>query len=120
MTLSQNRFILCNLPIAVNFPKCEKALYLFCKIKKASYGSFCEDKWFLDSGISTYFTLFESDFVDMTLDNYSQVKTTNSEVLLFIVASGAVLIKHEIFDPEKETTKVAMLKLWLVYYVSDI
>ena len=56
----------------------------------------------------------------MTLDNYSQVKTTNSKVLLFMVASGTVLTKHEIFDPEKETTKVAMSKLWLVYCVSDI
>ena len=79
--------------------------------KKVPYDSFYEDKWFLDSGISTYFTLFESDFVDITLDNYSQVKTTNSKALLFINASGTILIKHEIFDPEKETTKAAISKL---------
>jgi len=95
----------------MNLPKCEKTLCFFCKIKKASYGSFYKDKWFLNSGISIYFTLFESDFVNMTLDNYSQVKTLNSKVLLFIVAFGAVLIKHEIFDSEKGTTKVTMSKL---------
>ena len=56
----------------------------------------------------------------MTLDNYSQVETTNSKTLLFIVASGTVLIEHEIFNPEKETAKVAILKLWLVYYISSM
>jgi len=38
--------------------------------KKVSYSSFYKDKLFLDSGIFTYFTLFESDFVNITLDNY--------------------------------------------------
>ena len=65
----------------------------------------------MDSGIPTYFTLFEFDFVDMILDNYSQVETTNSKVLLFIIAFNTVLIEYEIFDPEKEATKIAMLKL---------
>ena len=111
ITLSQNRFVLSDLFIAVNFSKCEKALCFLCKSKKAPYGSFYKDKWFLNSGISTYFTLFESDFVDITLDNYSQVKTANPKALLFMVASSTVLIKHEIFDPEKGTTKVAMSKL---------
>jgi len=41
-------------------------------------------------------------------------------VLLFIVASGTVLTEYEIFDPEKEITKVVMSKLQLVYYVSDM
>ena len=38
--------------------------------------------------ISTHFTLFKSNFIDITLGNYSQVKTTNLKVLLFIVASS--------------------------------
>jgi len=66
-----------------------------CKGKKVPYGSFYEGEWFLDSSASAYFTLFESDFVDMTLGNYGQVETTNSEVSLFIVASNTVLIEHE-------------------------
>ena len=37
-----------------------------------------------------------------------------------MVAFGTVLIEHEIFDSEKETTKVAVLKLQLVYYVSSM
>jgi len=96
MALSQNRFVLSNSPIAMNLPKYEKILCFFCKIKKTSYDSFYKDK------------------------NYSQIKTINSKVLLFIVVSNAVLIKYEIFDPEKGTTKVAMLKLWLVCYISNI
>ena len=75
------------------------------------HSSFYEGKWFLDSSISIYFTLFESNFVDMTSDNYSQVKTVNSKVLLFIVASSIIQIEHDIFNPEKKTTKVAMSKL---------
>ena len=55
--------------------------------------------------------LLESNFVDIISDNYSQVKTANSKAPLFIVASGTVLIEHEIFNPEKETTKVAISKL---------
>jgi len=69
---------------------------------------------------NTYFTLFESNFVDVALDNYDQVETANLKALLFMVASNTILIEHEIFDPEKETTKIAVLKLWLVYYVSSI
>jgi len=74
----------------------------------------------LNSSVSIYFTLFESDFVDMTSGNYSWVKTVNSKVLLFIVASGIVIIEHEIFDTKKKTTKVAILKLWPVCYVTSI
>jgi len=44
MTLDQNRFVLSDLSIAVNFSKCERALCFLCKSKKASYGSFYEDK----------------------------------------------------------------------------
>jgi len=62
----------------------------------------------LNSGTSAHFITFESDFVDMTLDNYSQVETANSKAPLFMVASGTILIKHEIFDPEKGITKVSV------------
>ena len=65
----------------------------------------------LDSNTSTHFTLFESDFVNITLGNYSQVETTNLKAPLFIVASSTVVIEHKIFDLQKGTTKVAMLKL---------
>jgi len=71
----------------------------------------------LDSSIPVHFTLFESDFVNITLDNYGWVKTTNSKALLFIVASGTILIEHEIFDSEKVTTKAVMSKLWPVYCI---
>jgi len=77
MASSQNGFVLSNLPITVNLSKCEKILCSLCKGKKAPHGSFYEGKWFLDSGASTYFTPFESDFVNITLDNYSQVETAN-------------------------------------------
>ena len=65
----------------------------------------------MDSGISAHFTPFESNFVDVTLGNYGWVETTNSKTSLFIVTSSTVLIEHEIFDPTKETTKVAVSKL---------
>ena len=61
MASNQNKFVLPNLPIIVNLSKC----------KKASHGNFYEDEWFLDSGASTHFTLFEFDFVNMILGNYS-------------------------------------------------
>ena len=47
----------------------------------------------------------------MTSGNYSWVKTAISKTPLFIVASSTVLIKYDIFDPEKETIKVAVSKL---------
>ena len=94
MAPSQNRFVLPNLPIAVNLSKYEKTL--------------------------CFFTLFESDFVNMTLGDYSWVKIANSKTLLFIVASGIILIEHKILDSKKETTKVAILKIWPVYYISSI
>ena len=37
-----------------------------------------------------------------------------------MAAFNTALIEHEIFDPRKETTKAAILKLWLVYCVSGI
>jgi len=117
---SQNRFVLPDLSIAMNLSKYERGLYSLCKGKKTSHSSFYEGEWFLDFDASTHFTPFKSNFVNMTLDNYSQVETTNSKTLLFIVASGTVLIEYEIFNPEKETAKVAILKLWLVYYISSM
>ena len=69
MASSKNRFILPNLSIAVNL-KCEKVLCSLCKGKKVPHGKFYEDEWFLDSSASTHFTLFKSDFVNMTLGNY--------------------------------------------------
>ena len=56
----------------------------------------------------------------MTSDNYSWVETTNLKVLLFVVTSSTVLTEYEIFDSEKEITKVAMSKLQPVYYVSGV
>jgi len=46
-------------------------LCFLCKSKKVSYGSFYKDEWFLDSSDSVHFTLFESDFVNITLGNYN-------------------------------------------------
>ena len=37
-----------------------------------------------------------------------------------MVASNTVLIEHEIFNSEKGTTKVAVSKLWPVYYISSM
>jgi len=54
-------------------------------------------EWFLDSGTSAYFILFESDFVNMTLSNYGQVETTKSKAPLFMVISGTILIEYKIF-----------------------
>ena len=47
------------------------ALSFYVRVKKAPHGSFYEDEWFLNFGDSAYFTLFEFDFVNITLDNYS-------------------------------------------------
>ena len=95
----------------MNLSKCKKALCFLCKSEKVSYSSFYKDKWFLDLDISTYFTPFKSDFIDMTPGNYSWVKTTNLKIPLFIVVFGTILIEHEIFNPEKGITKVAMSKI---------
>ena len=65
--------------MTMNLSKYEKVLYFLCKGKKAPHSSFYEDKQFLDSSISAYFTLFESDFVNIALGNYSQIKTENSK-----------------------------------------
>ena len=98
------------MPITVNLSKCKKALH----------SSFYEDEKFLDFSVSAHFTLFESDFINMILDNYNQIETANSKALIFMVASGTILIEHIIFDFEKGTTKVAMSKLWPVYCVSSM
>ena len=74
----------------------------------------------MSSGTFIYFTLFESNFVDITSDNYGWVETANLKVLLFMVAFGIILIEHEIFNSKKETTKVTILKLWPVYCISSI
>ena len=87
----------------------EKALCFLYKSKKAPYCSFYKDKWFLNSGTFTYFTLFESGFVNVTLDGW--VKTANLKTSLFIITSSIVLIKYKIFNSEKETTKVVVSKL---------
>ena len=117
---SQNRFVLSNSFITINLSKYKKVLCFLCKSKKVSHSSFYENEQFLNSDASTYFTLFKSNFVNITLGNYGQVKTANLKVLLFIVTSGTILIEHEIFDPKKGTTKVTVLKLQLVYYVSSM
>ena len=44
MASSQNRFVLPDLPIAVNLSKCEKVLYSLYKGKKVPYGSFYKDE----------------------------------------------------------------------------
>ena len=75
------------------------------------HGSFYKDKWFLDSDISVHFTPFEFDFINMTPGNYGWIKTAKLKASLFIVISGTVMIEHEIFDPEKEITKVTVSKL---------
>jgi len=70
VALSQNRFVLSNSLITMIFFKYKKALCSLYKGKKAPYDSFYEDEWFLDFDASTHFTPFESDFANMTLDNY--------------------------------------------------
>ena len=104
----------------MNLSKCEKALCFLCKGKKVSHSSFYEDEQFLDFGAFAHFTLFESNFVDMTPGNYDQVEIANLKALLFIVASGTVLIEYKIFGPEKETTKVTISKIQPVYYISSM
>ena len=74
----------------------------------------------LDLNISIYFTLFEFDFVNITLGNYGQVETAELKVPWFMVTSGTILIEHKICDPKKGTTKVVISKPWLVYYISSM
>jgi len=81
----------------------------FRRVVATTYDSFYEDKYFLDSSAFVYFTLFESNFVSITPDNYSQVETANSKVLLFMIVSSTVLIEHKIFNSEKVTTKVCQV-----------
>ena len=70
MASSQNRFVLPDSSIVVNLSKYEKALCSLYKGKKVPHSSFYEDEWFLNFGTSAHFTLFESDFVNITLGNY--------------------------------------------------
>jgi len=77
IALSQNKFVLSDSSITINLSKCEKTLCFLCKSKKVPYSSFYKDEWFLYSSASVHFTLFNSDFVNITLDNYSQVETIN-------------------------------------------
>ena len=56
----------------------------------------------------------------MTLGNYSWVETTNLKALLFVIVSSTVLIGYKILHLEKETIKVTISKLWLVYYIPSI
>jgi len=53
----------------------------------------------------------------MTQGNYGCVEIANSKVSLFMVAIGTVLIEHEIIDPKNRITRIAISKLWPVYYV---
>ena len=70
MASSQNRFVLPNSSIVVNLSKYEKALCSLYKGKKVPHSSFYKDEWFLNFGTSAHLTLFESDFVNITLGNY--------------------------------------------------
>jgi len=107
-------------PIAENLQRYDRALCTTCKGKEAPYGCSYNNEWFLDSGASAHFTPFESDFVSITQGNYSRVETANSKAPLFMVAAGTVLIEHEIIDPKDRTTRIAISKLWPVYYVPGI
>jgi len=76
-----------------------------------SHGSFYINEWLLNLGTSTYFTLFESDLINMALGNYCWVKTANLKVSLFMIVPSTVLIQHKIFDSKKGTTKVFISKI---------
>ena len=117
MAQCNNKFVLPVLPIAENLQRCDRALCTTCKGKEVPYGCSYNDEWFLDSGVSAYFTPFESDFVSMTQGNYGRIETANSKAPLFMVAIGTVLIEHEIIDPKNRTTRTAISKLWPVYCV---
>jgi len=97
-----------------------KRYYIFCiKVKKYLIAAFMKIKKFLDSNTSAHFTLFEFNFINITLDNYGQVEITNLKVLLFMVTFSTILIEYKIFDSEKGITKVTVSKLWLVYNKSS-
>jgi len=66
MARYDNKFVLSALPIAENLQRCDRALCTIYKGKEVPYGCSYNDKWFLDSGASAYFTSFESDFVSIT------------------------------------------------------
>ena len=111
MAWCNNQFVLPASPIAENLQRCNRALCTTYKGKKAPYGHFYNDEWFLNSGASVHFTPFESDFVSMTQGNYGHIETANSKVPLFMVAIETVLIKHEIIDPKDRITRTAISKL---------
>ena len=91
---SLNKFILLNLSIAVNLFICKKLLCSLSKDKNVSHGSFYKDEWFLDSGTSTYLTLFEFDFIDINPDNYGWVETVNLKVLLLLLVLSWLNMKY--------------------------
>jgi len=64
------KFVLSDLSILINLSKYKKVICFLCKSKKVSYSSFYEDELFLDFDIFIYFTLFESDLVNIILSNY--------------------------------------------------
>ena len=66
-----NKFVLPASPIAENLQRYDRALYITCKGKEVPHSCSYNDEWFLDSGASAHFTLFKSDFVSMTQENYS-------------------------------------------------
>ena len=108
MARYDNKFVLPASSIAENLQRCDRALCTICKGKEALYGRSYNDKQFLNSGTSAYFTPFESDFVSMTQGNYGRVETANSKAPLFIIAVGTVLIEHEIINPKDRTTRTGM------------
>ena len=87
MASSQNKFVLLDLSITVKY-------YVSCiRVKKYSIVAFIKinSSWILVFlPIFAYFTLFESNFIDMTLGNYGWIKTTNSKAPLFILKSWPV------------------------------
>ena len=105
------------LSIAENLQRCDRVLCTTCKGKEVPYSCSYNNEWFLDSGVSTHFTPFESDFVSMTQGNYGHIEIANSKAPLFMVAVGTIFIEHKIIDPKDRTTRTAISKLWPVYYV---
>jgi len=117
MTQCNNKFVLPTSPTAENLQRCDRALCTAYKGKEAPYGCSYNNERFLDFDAFAHFTPFEFDFVSMTQGNYGHIETANFKALLFMVAVGTVLIEHEIIDPKDMTTRTAISKLWLVYYV---
>jgi len=107
------------LPTTENLQRCDRALCTIYKSKEVPYGCSYNNEWLLDSGASTHFTSFESDFISITQGNYGRVETANSKAPLFMIIVKTVLIEHEIIDldPKDRTTRTTISKLWPVYCV---